>query len=181
MTRLADRSVTFTAFLGRPVQDVAKVLVSEASEVIGGHRQHDADRVVVDLDVPLGKEGAVSRAAAVAIGLRDWEDGQLHLSLTVNALERERWFPTFHGSLEADEVGIGETRLQLIGSYELPLGVFGRATGRAGSDKLARASLYSLFVRIVTTLENELRESAPGWRPSAASGIVRDHDDHPLG
>lgn len=179
--RSADRNVNFTAFVGRPVQEVGKLLASDAAEVIAGSPQRDADRVIVNLEVPLGHEGAVSRAASVAIGLPQWESTRVTIPVAVNALERERWFPTFHGSLEADEVGVTDTRVRMTGSYELPLGAFGRATGRAGADKLARASLYSLFVAMVTAVERELRERAPSWRPSAGAEIVRGKDDHPLG
>src|SRR4029077_2704354 len=102
------------------------------------------------------------------------------LPLEVSATDRERWFPTFTGALEADDVGVGDTRLRLTGTYELPLGALGRMTGRAGADKLARASLYSLFVNVVSGAERELRETEPAWRPALAPEIVRRGDDPPL-
>lgn len=179
--RSSARSVTLTAFVGRPLQEVAKLLSADAQTVIaGGHHAGD-DHVVIKLEVPLGNEGAVSRAAVVALGVAEWHAGTFCLPLTVTALEREQWFPTFTGALEADEVGVGDTRLQLRGTYQLPLGALGRATGRAGADKLARASLYSLFVSVVAHTERQLQETAPTWRPAAAGEIVREHDDHPLG
>lgn len=171
----------FTAFVGRPVQEVAKLLASEAPRVVAGAHQREPDHVIVNLEVPLGREGSVRRPASVTLGIPGWDSDRFRLPLAVTALEREKWFPTFHGSLEADEVGIGDTRLRLIGEYELPLGVLGRASGRAGADKLARASLYSLFLATVTAIEQELRDMAPAWRPAPSGEIVRTENDHPLG
>ena len=179
--RVSARSVTLTAFVGRPVQDVGKLLAADASAIITGTHHNMDDRVVVNLEVPLGNEGAVSRAAALTLGAPQWENGRVRLPLAVSAVDRERWFPTFTGALEADDVGVGDTRLRLTGTYELPLGALGRMTGRAGADKLARASLYSLFVNVVTGAERELRETEPVWRPAPAPEILRRDDDHPLG
>jgi hypothetical protein len=179
--REGARSVTLTAFVGRPVQEVAKLLAADAPVVITGAHHTMDDRVVVNLEVPLGNEGAVSRTAALTLGVSRWDHGRFRLPLAVSAVERERWFPTFTGALEADDVGVGDTRLRLTGTYELPLGALGRMTGRAGADKLARASLYSLFVNVVSGAERELRETEPAWRPAPAPEIVRRDDDHPLG
>lgn len=176
----AAPNVTLTAFVSRRVQEVGRLLASDAQTVISGAHHHGDERVVVNLEVPLGNEGSVSRAAAVTLRASEWEDGQFRLPITVSALERERWFPTFSGVLEADEVGVGDTRLRLTGTYELPLGPLGRATGRAGADKLARASIYSLFVNMVTGTERELRETEPEWRPAPAPETLRQKDDHPL-
>ena len=173
--------MTLTAFVGRPVQEVAKLLAADAPVVITGVHNNKDDRVVVNLEVPLGNEGAVSRTAALTLGVAQWDHGRFRLPLAVSAVEREHWFPTFTGALEADDVGVGDTRLRLTGTYELPLGALGRMTGRAGADKLARASLYSLFVATVTAVEEELRESTPAWRPAAGAEVVRSDDDHPLG
>jgi hypothetical protein len=178
--RASPPNLTLTAFVGRPVQDVGRLLASDPQTVISGAHHGGDERVVVNLEVPLGKEGSVSRAAAVTLGVSAWEEEHLRLPITVSALERERWFPTFTGVLEADEVGVGDTRLRLSGTYELPLGALGRVSGRAGADKLAQASLYSLFVSIVTGAERELRSMAPEWRPAAAPEILRQKDDHPL-
>lgn len=174
-------NVTLTAFVGRPVQEVSRLLASDAQTVVSGTHHGGDERVVVNLQVPLGNEGSVSRAAAVTLGLPAWEDGHFSLPITVTALERERWFPTFSGALEADEAGVGDTRLRLTGTYELPFGAVGRATARAGADKLARASMYSLFVNMITAAERELRAAAPEWRPAAAPEVVRQKNDHPLG
>lgn len=180
MARPAVPNVTLTAFVSRPMKDVARLLASDAQTVISGAHHGGDERVVVNLEVPLGKEGSVSRAAAVTLGMSEWEDNHFRVPITVNAVERERWFPTFTGELEADEVGVGDTRLRLTGTYELPLGVLGRASGRAGADKLARASLYSLFVNMVTGAERELRNTEPGFRPAPAPDMLRQKDDHPL-
>lgn len=180
MSDASDRTLTLTAFVGRPVQEVAALLVSRAPNVMPGAPQSDGHHVIVNLDVPLGNEGSVSRAASIELGIAD-RDERCRLPITISALERERWFPTFHGQLEAEDFGIGDTRLRLIGEYDLPFGAIGRATGRAGADKLARASLYSLFVSIVTAIELELKQNGSGFRPATAPELVRGRDDHPLG
>src|SRR5579872_1510708 len=181
MSDASDRRMTLTAFVGRPVQEVADLLVSRAASVVPGAKQSDGHHVVVNLEVPLGSEGSFSRAASIGLGPAESRDQRCRLPFTVSALERERWFPTFNGQLEADDVGIGDTRLRLIGEYDLPLGALGRATGRAGADKLARASLYSLFVSIVTGIERELRQNGPAYRPAPAPDLVRGSDDSPVG
>ena len=177
----AERTVTLTAFVGRPLEDVARLLSADAPTVISGSRNGGDGPLAVKLEVPLGTEAAVSRAAGVTLGPPEWDADEFRLPVAVCSLERPQWFPTFHGALEASGAGASDTRLRLTGTYELPLGALGRASGRAGADKLARASLYSLFVNIVVGTERQLTQAAPAWRPAQAGDMLRSDEDHPLG
>lgn len=175
-TQTADRTVSFATFIGRPLEEIASVLVANGPAVIAGSPRPDRERLVVELEVPIGQHSAVRRTAVVALGMPESDERTLRLPLRVSAVHKERWFPTFTGALEASEPGFGETRLRLVGTYELPMGPLGRASGHLGGDRSARASLYALFLEIAAGIERETRLAAPAWRPAPLPDSLRDED-----
>jgi hypothetical protein len=121
-TEHPERTVEFAATLGRPVDEVARLLMAEAPFVIAGIDDSDSHRLVVPLEIPLGQHGSVRRPAVLDLGIPERHGGTFRMPLTVTALDTERWFPTFDGALEAHEADIGETTFRMTGRYALPLG-----------------------------------------------------------
>jgi hypothetical protein len=172
-------TVTMTTYLSHPLAEVAALLTTGASAVIGGSSRPDERRLVVELDVPLGHHGVVSRPVNVVLGPVESEEDHFSLGLAISALDSSRWFPTFVGRIEADGEGLGDTRLRLAGAYQLPLGRAGRTSGPLGGDRLARSSLYAFFLGVVAGAERELRQRAPRWRPAQMPTSLRD-DQSPM-
>ncbi|MCU1449693.1 MAG: hypothetical protein JWP02_1863 [Acidimicrobiales bacterium] len=171
--------VTMTTYLSRPLAEVAALLTTDASAVIGGAARRGERRLVLELDVPLGQHGVVSRPVTVVLGPIESDERHFSLGLEISALDSARWFPTFEGRLEADGEGLDDTRLRMTGTYRLPLGRAGRATGPLGGDRLARSSLFAFFLSVVAGAERELRECAPLWRPPQMRSGLRD-DTSPI-
>jgi hypothetical protein len=175
-TTTDDRTVGFTAYIDRPVDEVATLLMASTAVVIAGGERGHTDRIVVPLEVPMGQHGSARRPAVVSVGPAEAEDGCLRLPLRITALDNERWFPTFEGALTVESSQFCESTVRMNGEYRLPLGALGRATGSLGGDKAALTALYALFLEVIAGVEREMRETGPRWRPAPVSTSLRDED-----
>src|SRR6188768_3392541 len=93
------RTIALTAFIGRPVEEVATLLGTRPASVITGGRSANLHHMVVTLQVPVGQHADVRRTAVVTLEPHERGDGRIRLPLSITALDSERWFPTFSGAL----------------------------------------------------------------------------------
>jgi hypothetical protein len=82
-------------------------------------------------------------------------DAGFELPLRWRATGREQLFPRFIGQLTLSEVRTG-TRVQLTGSYAVPLGTIGRFGDGVVGHRLVRRSLNALVDLLGTRLETEV-------------------------
>lgn len=105
--------------------------------------------------------GGVTREVRIGVGPLLEDEGAVVLPLWWEAAEHPRLFPTFDGGIELRPDGDDATEVRLVGSYEPPLGTFGRFADGLAGHRVVIASLEALLDEVVT----RLAEGVPqGWR-----------------
>jgi hypothetical protein len=144
-----------------------EVLMTDPGAVFGETRSMDEDRTrrfSMDLGVNLGAGASVHQAVTLELGRPQAVGGGLMLPIAWQATGREGFFPTFEGELVTSGAPAG-TRMELTGTYTVPLGVIGRFGDGVLGRRLARSSLEALVQRLAARLEFEAqsqRTSAKG-------------------
>jgi len=67
-------------------------------------------------------------------------------------------FPAFKGTIGVDEGGLGESKLQLRGAYELPMQIFGRLLDAAFTPGVAQRSLENFVDEIGAAVEARVNQ-----------------------
>ena len=96
----------------------------------------------LEIELPGGMH--VSREVRVGVGPVFQEGDAFVVAVWWEAAEHPQLFPTFDGGFEVRRAG-DDTELRLVGSYEPPLGAFGRFADGVVGHRLVTASLDSLL------------------------------------
>ena len=67
-------------------------------------------------------------------------------------------FPTFKGSIGVEPAGLGESRLLLLGGYDLPIKIFGNLLDRALAPGVAARSLDNFIEEIGAAVEARVNQ-----------------------
>ena len=109
------------------------------------------------IDLPGGMH--VSREVRVGLGPVFQEDDAFVVAVWWEAAEHPQLFPTFDGGFEVRPAG-DDTELRLVGSYEPPLGPFGRFADGVVGHRLVTASLDALLASASERLAAVARSDA---------------------
>ncbi len=80
-----------------------------------------------------------------------------HLALTWHAARGEGLFPTMSGELSASPVTFADTQIGFEGTYQPPLGGFGKAVDALIGHRIAEATVH----RFVNEVVGEIRRALP--------------------
>ncbi len=109
---------------------------------------------------PFGPLPGLSKAVSVHVGeVRDRGEGFV-MPLQWSATGPTELFPVMHADLEIAPLGAQQSQLRFSGSYDPPLGAFGRKLDRLLLHQLAEATVRALLKQLVAALLAE-----PGPRP----------------
>lgn len=141
-----ERSIEATTIISASADRVRGLLASDPAVALtnpttlaAGGLHHD---VVVTLDEPELGAGGVS------------------VPVSWHPVDHARLFPSFLGALEA-EASVAGTRLRLIGSYSVPLGVVGQFGDGLVGRRLAQQSLQSLLASVAARIAAALAVEPP--------------------
>jgi hypothetical protein len=81
------------------------------------------------------------------------------IPLVLAARQHTDWFPVFRGEARSEEQGPLDSRLRLIGNYEVPLGALGTIVNRRVLGAGAQRSLRAFVERLRADVLDELRRS----------------------
>ena len=170
MTRTAlshRRSVELHRHVPVTLDRAVAVLDAAPQEIIGSERDGfwAAAEAHADLGAQLLAGTLVTRSVRVGFGPLLRDEGAMVLPVWWEDDEHPNLFPTFDGGLELRDDD-GGTELHLVGSYQPPLGAFGRfADGLAGHRFVVaslEAFLDDLAARLLTMALDVAALGGPG-------------------
>ena len=147
----------------------AVVVLNEApQEVIGS--EHDGFWAAAEAHAVLGAQllpgTLVSRSVWVGFGPLLQDEDAMVLPVWWEDDEHPHLFPTFDGGLELRDA-YGGTELRLVGSYEPPLGAFGRFADGLAGHRFVVASLETFLdevaARLLTVALDVAGPGSPGY------------------
>ncbi|HEX3759570.1 MAG TPA: hypothetical protein VHW23_12735 [Kofleriaceae bacterium] len=154
-------------YVNRPYEQVREALSASALAIFerstrsAGDRTHD---VGAELRV---RVGAVEIAADITIEVIEVPGARspanrpaTRLNLTWRSRRRPGLFPEMTASLWAYALAPRETQLELIGSYDPPLGLIGDALDAIALHRLAEESVRGFLADVAAYLSTELPEVA---------------------
>lgn len=114
---------------------------------------------------PFGPVPGLSKSVSVQAGkVRDRGDGFV-MPLRWSATGPTELFPVMEADLEVAPLGAQECQLRLSGSYDPPLGSFGRQLDRLLLHQLAEATVRALLSQLVAALVAEPASRQRGSGP----------------
>lgn len=165
-------------YVNRPYDQVKEALSAGALAIFERATRSAADRardVGAELRVRLG---AVEIAADIAIEVTEVAGARspanqpaTRLDLTWKSRRRPGLFPELTGSLWAYALSPHETQLELIGSYDPPLGLLGDAIDAIALHRIAEESVRGFITDVAAYLRAELPVQ-PG--PGKAYAVTAD-------
>lgn len=140
--------------------DVAvAILESVPEQVLGSSADEPAasPEALADLHAGLPVGTPITRHVRIGFGHLVVDDGALALPVWWEDAEHPHLFPTFDGGLEvrADD---GGTEMRLVGSYEPPLGAFGRFADGIAGHRLVLRSLETFLEDVASRLSSTAGE-----------------------
>lgn len=107
---------------------------------------------------PYGPLPGLSKAVSMHVGdFRDRGEGFV-MTLQWQATGPSELFPVMQADLEITPLGVQQSQLRLSGSYDPPMGAFGRRLDRMLLHQIAEATVRALLKQLVAAL---LAEPAP--------------------
>ena len=170
MERTIEAATTVRATLPR----VRDVLVTDPGSVLLETCTEDQRRsrtFPVDLVVEIGGGASIHQQVSVRLGVAKAADQGVELPVRWTSTGRQQLYPMFDGRLEAIATR-GGTELRLTGTYEVPLGAFGRFGDGVAGHRLARRSAQVLLTEIGLRLVREVsrRLDARPWHMTPSHG-----------
>lgn len=161
-------------YVNRPYSQVKEALTANALAIFERATRSAADHaqdVGAELRVRLG---AVEIAADIAIEVTEIAGARspanqaaTQLNLTWKSKRRPGLFPEMTGSLWAYALSPRETQLELIGSYDPPLGLLGDAIDAIALHRIAEESVRRFITDVASYLRAELSDE-----PAAGEGYA---------
>ena len=150
-------------YVNRPYAQVHDALVADALGIFS-RATHSAATRAKDLGAELRvRFGALEISTDVEIqvaelaGARSPDDRPAtRLDLTWKSKRRPGLFPALVGSLWAYALGPRETQIELVGSYDPPMGAIGEAIDSIALHRIAEASVQRFVSDVASFLRNEL-------------------------
>jgi hypothetical protein len=115
---------------------------------------------------PFGPVPGLSKAVSVRVGdVRDRGEGFV-VPLQWSATGPAELFPVMQADLEITPLGAQQSQLRLSGSYDPPMGAFGRRLDRLLLHQLAEATVRALLKQLVAALLAEPASRGVSTTPS---------------
>lgn len=103
----------------------------------------------------VGPTQALARTVTLEIGVAEIHSYGLSYPIHWEASDASLLFPELSADLILSNLGRGETKLTLRGTYQPPLGALGRIADRAGLRRVAEATVRSWMDRLAAALSSE--------------------------
>jgi hypothetical protein len=150
-------------YVNRPYEEVSSALSGNAAHIFE-RATHSAATRATDLGAELRvRIGAIEIATEVDIAIvpiadQRSPDGKpaTRLDLTWKSRRRPGLFPEMTASLCAYALGPRETQIELVGTYDPPLGLLGDAIDAIAMHRIAEASVQRFVRDVATFLRSEL-------------------------
>jgi hypothetical protein len=167
-------------YVNHPYEQVNQALSANALAIFERATRSAADRasdVGAELRVRIG---AVEIAADIEIEITEVAGARspanqpaTRLNLTWKSKRRPGLFPEMTASLWVYALAPRETQLELVGSYDPPLGLLGDAIDAIGLHRIAEESVQRFIQDVASYLRTELPEQpGPGDGYAAAVDLV---------
>lgn len=168
------RPVELRRHLPVGVDRAVSMLNAAPQDVVGSHR--DGFWAAAEAHAVLGAQllpgTLVTRSVRIGFGPLLEDDDAMVLPIWWEDDEHPNLFPTFVGGLEVRE-DYGETELRLAGSYEPPLGTFGRFADGLAGHRFVVASLETFMddvgARLLAVALDRVGEQRPAATAPAAA------------
>ena len=152
-------------YVNHPFADVEAALAIDPAGIIKRATTAASERAA-DLGAKLHAHvGPIDVTADIAIEIGPYDDTPLasgrkalRIPIAWRALRATRAFPVMQAELTAYPLTSTETQLELVGTYEPPLGALGRAIDSAVLHRLAEASVLQFLQEIARHLRDHLGE-----------------------
>lgn len=159
-----------------------RVLNDDVITVLGGRERPGRPRRRFDTELilDLGGGTTVHQVVEVTAGrARPGDDGVVRMPLRWEVPGRHV-FPTFDGALELHQSD-GQGTLELVGHYDVPLGLLGRLGDAAAGHRIAQQSLEYFVVDLGRRLDVVVDERHPpgALRPAPQGEVIDLRDRTP--
>ncbi|HEU5073777.1 MAG TPA: hypothetical protein VFU02_06380 [Polyangiaceae bacterium] len=162
---MSRREIRAFDYVNQPYEPVRKVITEQAPAIFQRATKLAQDRsgdLVAALSINLaGVE--VSKDITIELGnVREDTHGNSELArmtsieLRWQAKESPGLFPAMDGELRVYPLSFTETQVELVGSYDPPMGVLGSAVDAVVGHRVAEASIHRFVRAIVERLRQEL-------------------------
>ena len=150
-------------YVNRPHEQVNDALTGNALAIFE-RATHSAAARADDIGAELRvRIGALEIATEVDIAITDVPGAQspdgkpaTRLDLTWRSIRRPGLFPEMTGSLWAYALSPRETQIELVGTYDPPLGLLGDAIDAIAMHRIAEASVQRFISNVAAYLRSEL-------------------------
>ena len=178
-----ERSIAVMTTIRPAFARARRLLTDDPAAVFGDTPTAEGPRgrlVTTDVGIDLGAGASVHQEVTVRLGIPRTTEDALVVPLSWQAAGHKQVLPTFTGELEAMQAHPG-TRLRLIGTYKVPLGIVGGFGDGLVGHRLARRSLEALVGGLAARLEAKVvggLESADRHRePSSRAWLQQAHPE----
>ena len=167
---MSRREIRAFDYVNQPYEPVRHVITQEALAIFQRATKLAEDRsgdLVAALSINLaGLE--VSKDIAIEVGeISEATHGAGELArvtsipLRWQAADSPGLFPAMNGELRVYPLSFSETQVELVGSYDPPMGVLGSAVDAVVGHRIAEASVHRFVRAIVEKLRQELASERP--------------------
>jgi len=167
---MSRRDIRAFDYVNQPYEPVRSILTDQALAIFQRATKLAEDRsgdLVAALSVNLaGVE--VSKDISIRVGeVREEGHGNSELSritsigLSWQATESPGLFPAMDAELKVYPLSFSETQVELVGSYDPPMGVLGSALDAVVGHRIAEASVHRFVRAVVERLRQELASGHP--------------------
>lgn len=167
---MSRREIRAFDYVNQPYEPVRNLLTREGLAIFQRATKLAEARsgdLVAALSISLaGVE--VSKDVAIEVGeVREETHGNSELSritsiaLGWRATDSPGLFPAMNGELRVYPLSFNETQVELVGSYDPPMGVLGSAVDAVVGHRVAEASVHRFVRAIVERLRHELASERP--------------------
>lgn len=157
--RHVEATTVVTAGLDEVVDalgQAAAVIVTGATD--GRNGPVTQVRTSIGVDVPSG--GGIHQEVVVAVGAVERDGATARLAVEWSPIALGRFVPSFEGDLELSALG-RSTLLRLAGTYDVPLGTFGRFADGIVGRRIARRTIEGFLEDVARRLEIEVHGDHP--------------------
>jgi len=162
---MSRREIRAFDYVNQPYEPVRDILTRQALAIFQRATKLAEDRsgdLVASLSIDLAGL-QVSKDVSIEVGeIHEATHGNSELSRTTSialrwqATDSPGLFPAMNGELKVYPLSFDETQVELVGSYDPPMGVLGSAVDAVVGHRIAEASVHRFVRAIVERLRQEL-------------------------
>ncbi|MGD9998957.1 MAG: hypothetical protein AB7N61_18270 [Acidimicrobiia bacterium] len=178
-----DRFIEATTTIDLPFEESSAVLGRDVALLFDDGTSHTGpfdDDHQASLSISLGAGATVRQQVTLEVGEARSSRQSLERDVAWRAVGHGRSLPRFNGALEALPDG-PRTKLRLVGTYTVPLGVVGKFGDRVLGHRLAVQSLEMLIGDVAARVEAESGRSEPSSLERDRQPLEAEHSEIYIG